>query len=431
MSRTSVHGAVICALAWLAVVAGTIAPAAATDVRVTHALFGVHDRTGLSYARVHEGSIRLWGAGVAWNEVETAKGHYDWSKLDTYVSDAQAHHAQVTMVVALTPKFYAADPTKPPRRIVAYQRFVHALMHRYKSFHGHRGIAAYQVWNEGNVSSFWSGTPPQLARLTRALWQVRNQVDRGAKVIAPPMVARLHSQQAGLTRYYQQRVHGRPVWSYVDAAALSLYPLPVVGHRMGVPEDAMAILRQVRARMHDVGMPAHKPIWATEINYGLLSGGGPISHAAPVSALRQRANVARTYLLGAANGLARIFWYRYDMGILRHGGGTIGNSLLADPTDLTMVAPAGKAYALVRSWMRGRLIGAKGARPCARDSHGTYRCVVKDGSTIRRIYWNPFKKAKVTLPAGVRRAQSITGAEHAVEGGARITVNYVPVMVRH
>ena len=29
------------------------------------------------------------------------------------------------------------------------------------------------------------------------------------------------------------------------------------------------------------------------------------------------ANVARTYLLGAANRLARIFWYRYDMGIPR------------------------------------------------------------------------------------------------------------------
>ncbi len=429
MSRTAARRGVICALAWLAVVAGTVAPAEATDVRVTHALFGVHDRTGASYAGVHEGSIRLWGAGVEWNEVETAKGHYDWTKLDAYVAEAQAHHAQVTMVVAGTPSFYAADPAKPPRSIVAYKRFVHALMHRYRSFHGHRGIAAYQVWNEGNISLFWSGTPAQLAQLTRAMWQVRNQVDRGAKVIAPPMVARVPSQRAKMTRYDEQRVNGRPVWRYFDAAALSLYPLPVIGHRTGVPEDAMTILRQVRARMRGVGMPAHKPIWATEINYGLLTGGGPITHAAPISALRQQANVARTYLLGAANRLARIFWYRYDMGILRRGGGTTGNTLLADPTDLTVVAPAGKAYALVQSWMRGRLIGAKGARPCARDAHGTYLCVVKHGSTTRRIYWNPFKRAKVRLAASARRAQSITGAEHRVKGGARITVNYVPVMV--
>ena len=72
------------------------------------------------------------------------------------------------MVVAGTPSFYAADPTKPAEEHRAYKRFVHALMHRYRSFHGHRGIAAYQVWNEGNISLFWSGTPAQLAQLDRA-----------------------------------------------------------------------------------------------------------------------------------------------------------------------------------------------------------------------------------------------------------------------
>ena len=430
MSRTAVHRGVLCALAWLAVVAGTAAPASANDVRVTHAFFGVHDRSGASYAAVHEGSVRLWDVGVRWEQVETARGVYDWTRLDELVSGAQAAHAQVTMVVAGTPAFYAADPTKPPS-IAAYKNFVHALMHRYRDFNGQRGISAYQVWNEGNVEAYWTGTPAQLARLTRAMWQVRNRWDPQAKVIAPPMVARMASQRTWLAAFHSQRVHGHPVWHYYDAVALSLYPAPTVGTRQSVPEDSMALLRRVRAELRDAGVPPHEPIWATEINYGLPKGSGTILHAAPISSQRQAANVARTYLLGAANGLARMFWYRYDMRTLTpaQGGGTRGNTLLSDPDDPTRVTVAGRTYALVQDWMHGRLLGTKHARPCQRDTHGTYECTVQDGSVIRRIYWNPFRQAKVRLAHGARTAQSLSGAVRSVTGGSRLTVDYRPVMV--
>jgi hypothetical protein len=197
------RGAVICALAVLGVLAlvvGTTAPTVASDVRVRHALFGVHDRSGASYGTVHEGSVRLWDVGVRWDLVETTRGHYDWSRLDSLVEEAQAEHTQVTMVVAMTPAFYSSDPTKPPRRIARYREFVRALMKRYHDFHGHRGIAAYQVWNEGNISAYWTGTPGQLARLTRAMWQVRNRWDPQAKVIAPPMAARRGSPRSSTRR---------------------------------------------------------------------------------------------------------------------------------------------------------------------------------------------------------------------------------------
>ena len=41
----------------------------------------------------------------------------------------------------------------------------------------------------------------------------------------------------------------------------------------------------------------------------------------------------RTYVLGAARGLSRMFWYRYDWDALSpaKGGGTLGNTLLSVP----------------------------------------------------------------------------------------------------
>src|SRR5262245_47268600 len=150
-------------------------PASAANVRVTRAYFGMHDSTAAttSYGEIHEGAIRLWDVGVQWREIEKTKGVYDFTRLDQLVSAAQAAHAEVTMVVAMTPSFYASSPTKPPRSLTAYKNFVKALMKRYKNFHGGRGIGAYQVWNEANITTFWTGRMPQLAALTKAMHDVR------------------------------------------------------------------------------------------------------------------------------------------------------------------------------------------------------------------------------------------------------------------
>src|SRR3954447_6309372 len=138
--------------------AATTASASADRVHVSHRLFGMHDGSSSltspprsqSFAHLHEGAVRLWDVGVQWRQVELTQGHYTWTKLDQLVRQAQAAHAEVTMVVAMTPSFYASDPTRPPRDLRHYRRFVSALMHRYKHFNGARGISNYQVWNEAN-----------------------------------------------------------------------------------------------------------------------------------------------------------------------------------------------------------------------------------------------------------------------------------------
>lgn len=423
-------------VAWLVTVLGmpigTAAPALAQHVHLSHTLFGMHDGsftpTEPSYATLHEGSVRLWDVGVSWPEVEVAPGVYHWGLLDHRVADAQAAHASVTMVVAMTPSFYGPSPTRPPRNLQRYRSFVAALMRRYRHFHGSRGIDAYEVWNEANISTFWTGSPLQMAQLSRAMYDVRNRVDPHAKVIAPPMVARLGYQLAWLRHFYGLRLHGTPVWRYYDALAFSLYPLPRYGRRAGGPEDVVTLLREVRARLHGAGVPRRKPIWNTEVNYGLQSGALGGHRAVRISDAKQASYVVRTYLLNAANGVKRVFWYRYDMGLLQ-GGGTLSNTLLSTPGVPTHVTPAGHAYRLVQHWMTGTLVGPGGHRPCQRDSRGTYTCVVSYAGGTRRIYWNPYHQARVTLARSARARQGVFGATSSIRGGSRLTVDYRPVMV--
>jgi hypothetical protein len=397
-------------------------------VHVPRAFFGLHDASGKAYRHLDFGSLRLWDAGVTWRDIETSPGVYDWSRLDSLVSGAQAHHVEVTLVLAMTPSFYAPSQSLPPQDLGAYARFVSAVMSRYRDFNGRRGIAAYQVWNEGNISTFWTGTPAQLAQLTGIVNDVRNQVDPGATVVAPSFAVRMAYQRAWLRSYQSQQVDGHPVWDDYDVNALSLYPKPKYGHRRGGPEDAMRLLGNVRRQMRAIGVPSSKKIWATEINYGVTGGGLGGSAAKPIRQSRQVANVLRTYLLGAAHGLTRVFWYRYDWGRVASNGGTLGNTLLSDPGNFARVRAAGLALRTAERWLSGRLVGQHGRRPCARDRRGTYRCTVWHDGVVRKIYWNPHREVRIHVPGDARSQRA--GRSAIRRGPHTVRVGFRPVMVR-
>jgi hypothetical protein len=405
--------------------------APARGVHVGRAFFGMHDGSMLAYRRVTFGALRIWDAGATWREIETTPGHYDWSRLDALVSAAQQHHVKVMLVLGMTPSFYADRPTVPPTDLAPFTAYVRAAMLRYRSFAGRRGIESYQVWNEGNVTMSWTGTPHQLAEVTRAVDRVRDRTDPGATVVAPSFAMRLPAQRRWISAYQRQQVAGRPVWRHYDVNALSLYPRASYGSRAGGPEDAARLLRRVRSRMHAAGVPDGVPIWGTEVNYGVRTG-DPGAGADPIPQPRQIAYVLRTYVLGAARGLARVYWYRYDWGRVA-GGRTIGNTLLNDPDDWTRVSPAGRALLTARRWLTGRLVAERGhRRPCARDHRVTYTCTVRQGHHVRTILWNPTRTVRVRVRGAVSREDQRGRATSVNRGVITVRVGYRPVMlVRH
>ena len=425
------------ALATAGAVAATSVPTAAWAAphhgrRVQPAFFGMHDASGLGYHHVAFGSLRIWDAGATWRDLETSPDHFDWSPLDSLVTDAQRHGVRVTLVLGMTPSFYAGSPTQPPGDLTHFSDYVRAVMQRYRDFRGRRGIESYQVWNEGNVSTFWTGSPHQLAVLTRLVDRARDSVDPGATVLAPSFAARLAGQRHWISAYQSQRVSGHHVWHYYDVNAISLYPKAAYGRRTGGPEDGIRILEQVRTRLHRAGVPDGIPIWATEVNYGVRSGPGGAEPARPISRKRQVANVLRTYLLGAARGLGRVYWYRYDWGRVVDGH-TIGNTLLSDPDDWSRATSAGRALRTAERWLTGRLVPTPGHhRACARSHRGTYTCIVRHGRHTRTILWNPQRTVRIRV-ADADARENQNGRPVALRSGpTTVRVGYRPVMLlRH
>ena len=400
-------------------------------VHVPRSFFGLHDGSMAAYGRIPFGSLRLWDAGVSWRYLEPSPGTYDFTRLDTLVSAAQAHHVQVTLVLAMTPSFYATSPTQPPSDVDAYARFVRAVMTRYRSFNGQRGISSYQVWNEGNIKTFWTGTPQQLAQLTEVVDRVRDEVDPRATVVAPSFVVSMPYQRQWMTDYQSQVVDGRPVWQHYDTNAISVYPEPRAGERAAGPEDAMALVRKAQHRLVSAGVPHRKKLWISEINYGLRNGPDGPEPAYRLAPRRQVANVLRTYLLAAANGVSRVFWYRYDWGRVIDGH-TLGNTLLSDPDDSARVWAPGRALRIAEHWLRGRLVGTNGRYPCARihhgKYHGTYECTIRHDGAARTIYWNPNRKVRIEVPTARSRTSSRVAGRRIASRTVR--VGYQPVLVR-
>ena len=176
------------------------------------------------------------------------------------------------LVLGQTPKFHSTRPSAPgaygrgasamPRK-AAWMRYVKAVARRNAAVWGNS--VRLQVWNEGNAPPYWSGTPRQMAVLTAWTRAALRSAGSSAQLIGPAMVTRLTSQQTYLRKFYDQRVNGKNVSRYVDALSFQLYPSAT-----GAPESSMTLLRRVRLIL--ARRSISKPIYNTEINYGLVGG---------------------------------------------------------------------------------------------------------------------------------------------------------------
>ena len=376
--------------------------------------FGVHDSTPIGGAegwpKAAIGSLRLWDAGVTWREIEKSPGKYDFTRLDAIIKSANARRAETLIVLGQTPQFYASKVQKTdvygpgaasmPKNLNVWKRYVAAVANR-PGVRGNRNVQ-FQVWNEANIVEFWSGTPAQMALLTKL---TRDTLGRSRYLVAPALVSRSSLQRTWIDKFYATKVNRRPVADYVNAVSLQLYPLP-----NGKPEDSMAILavdKKILAKYR-----VNKPIWNTEVNYGLA--GRP---TAGLSANLQAANISRTYLLNAAAGIKRTFWYSW-------GPIQIANTRTTTNDGYTLTS-AGKAYAVTRSWLVNSQI-----RSCVRDRKGTYTCTIAYRGGVRRVFWNPTNTVTVAV-AGATTHQLVEGTIRSYTARTmRLKVGPAPVMIR-
>ena len=384
--------------------------AQATTQPVAGTYFGVH-MTGVgsgAWPAAPVGSVRLWDTGTSWRDLEPSPGGWNFATLDRAVDTARAHGAQPVLVLGQSPAWASSRPSQPgmygagaaahPRSEAAWSRYVTTVVRRYKG-----RIGAYEVWNEPNLPGFYTGTPAQMARLGKLTRAAVRSVDPSARVLSPGFATRGGGDRRWLGRWAKAG-GGR----HVDVMSLHLYPGPT-----GTPEDSMSLLRASRAVLAASGV--RKPVWNTEVNYGMPFGGGQA--ALPLSAAKQAAYVVRTYLLNRANGVDRVYWYSWD------GRGILGVVMSGD--DRVSAAAPGRAFGTVSSWMRGARL-----RGCSTSPGGTTTCRLAYARGTGTVVWNARRTVSVKAPKGTKSRVSMLGVTSGARAGSTMRVGPAPVLLR-
>lgn len=381
-------------------------------MKVEPTFFGMHDGrvSGGVTPDAPVGSFRFWDSGTSWLHVETSPGEFTWEALDSAVTTAEAVGARPLLVMGQTPAFHASDPGQEAAYgpgaasmpdLEAWRRYVTAVAERY----GDR--IDYQIWNETNIVGYWAGTPQEMARLTLAAAEAIREVVPGATIVAPPFALRLQGQRDYFEKFWQLQSEGMDLAGAVDVVAVHLYP-----PAEETPEAQVDLFEGAQRVLTEHGID--RPVWNTEINFGLL--GGPEPPQIPEE--RQRAFLLRTYLLNAGMGIERVYWYSWNID-------RIANTYMT-AEDLVTETLAGRSFDVVRDWLEGTVVESCG--PLENDE-GVWQCTARKGDEQRIFWWKPLGPAtQLAVDAGTTWS-GVDGSTTRCSDDCSVPVGETPVML--
>ena len=303
---------------------------------------------------------RLWDAVVRWPDLEPNKGQWQFERLDHYVSLAHEHGTSILLPLGMTPVWAAARPqiNAEPKNMDDWRTFVKTVVSRYKG-----RIQAYEIWNEPNLSDFWTGTMDQMLTLTKEASVIIHSLDPQAIVVSP----------SATTEYgipWLEEFLNKGGGRYVDVIGYHFYVSP------NLPENVVPVIRRVRNVMSgsDSGT---KPLWNTEMGWLAPTRFDSEEDAAGF--------LARAYILAWAAGVQRFYWYAWDNRSL---------AIVTYKEAEHKVAPAGNAYKVMQQW----LVGAR-MESCFESADHSWTCELSRSGKKSWIVWNPRGDLKFDVPA--------------------------------
>lgn len=269
---------------------------------------------------VSAGYHRIWDMATAWNDLQPVPGWWDPTNLRNRITQAQASPGKprILYVMGLTPEWAAKDPSlgdprwgvgsaSPPASIKYWTDYVTRLVAEFGD-----DIDAYEIWNEANLQTFWQGDAEEMALMTRVAYNIIKQYDPTAVVLSPSTTLRLRT-----SAYNWNQKFIPALLAYdevpVDAYAVHSYPAGDFTAVRDAVNARAADVQFYRATMRDLLRTrkgeAKKPLWDTELNYGLKGPGDrPGYNWGPVSSqvLMYNSYYGSQYL-----GIESTFWYLY------------------------------------------------------------------------------------------------------------------------
>ena len=353
------------------------------------------------------GSVRFWDTDTRWQQLQPEPGRFDWDTLDKMVGGAAEAGLPMLFTFGGTPAWASpASPrsaygdgsrTGPPTDLGDWQRFVHAVVHR---FHGR--IGAYELWDMANHRYFFSGSAADMVEMTRIASQEIRAGDPAATVVCPSM-GELWDQAAmdWLADFAQ-----RGGYDYCDAAAVKLSPR----NAADPPETMLPLAHRIAVTMQRAGTSLK--MWSTGTAYDV-----PAQH--PLDADLGAEYAVRFFLTGLYAQYQRMYFYSWGNAssvpiVLQPAGGP--------PTK------AARQVARLHDWLADSRITSCGQGRAAGLPDQLWQCRFDhDGDTFL-IWWTVDTSVQVPLPEGTTSVEHLDGTSAPAEPS--IVVTGSPVLLR-
>jgi hypothetical protein len=361
-------------------------------------LFGLHVPEPLvADPQVEYSWLRLWDAKTGWEPLEQNQGIYYWKTLDDSVAYSEARGLKVMYVFGDTPPWAGPSAAYPPTDIAQYQKFVQAVVNRY----GDR-IDAYEVWNEPNLHAPISETVANLVEMTKVLADAVSAAGISSLVLTPSTTMRTDTIVAPFYEEYLSQL-GSIGWP-VDGYTFHTYP-----RASGGPEQRNNAIAQFKQMLALAKAPV-KPIWDSEINYGL---GGVNEPRRVIEGDVAEGYIAQTFIDSVRFGISYVDWYLwfprdYSLLGIQLNPGTPGNNA-------------------AWKWAHDQLVGAS-LRACGQSGDAVVCGFTRGGSDFVLAYSTSGAEISAAVPAGLGQACEMNGVCSPVIGG-KVTVGIKPVRV--
>ena len=343
------------------------------------------------------------GTLINWPYVEPQRDSYNWSNLDSWVAQAERHGVEMFYANNYSPEWAVADKSTCADRyghttcsgmpnLADWEDFIRDLATRYKG-----RIEVYELWNEPHATYGFSGTVSQMVTLTNSEAQIIRSVDPKAKIISPSGSAAYMDAYwaAGGTK----DVDAVSLHAYVDSNHLH-GPLPEgfmpENYLLGPTLDVIS-----RYGLND------KPLWDTEGSWG----------SASLTEQDKADFVARWYILHAANGFSRTYWYAYD----NQTYGTLWSPATGENA-------GADAYQGVRNWLLGATVEPPDYQGTSTyDALYTVDMTRTDGSPARAV-WHTISSRTYSVPDTFKHYRDLDGTVHTIQDGT-VSVGQEPILL--
>jgi len=362
----------------------------------------------------HMGVRRLWDTYAGgWASAEPARGVYDWTKLDSTVAEAQKHGIELIYTFGITPPWASARPSEhsvygdgniaEPANVEDLRAFASALSSRYRG-----RIRAYEIWNEANEPTFFSGTPEKLVEMAQAVYEGVKSGDPHALVLSANITGQ---GSAGYLDYYLSLGGDR----YADIISAHVYAN--VNSSAPEPEASRFTIYNIRKVIAKYPRVRNKPIWDTEQNWQNDTSAWGKEGMAPDDVAA--AYIARSLILNWRYGYVRIiidgwdYFSYFGIYLSVHG-------------DANKPSAAGQAYISAHDWMTGNRMTSEGYSGSA-----TWFELTRPNGKKTYVVWNAAGQDKFAIPStwAIDRRQDLDGATAVIGKERNISIGPRPILL--